>query len=141
MPVLKTASFAESLKENPSFKDGCIVDTNILFASTFADDFRHEEAFTITQCLEKYDIPILINVNIRAEFINLALKIIIPQALCGFFRDYGSDLPELLYKKLKSINQLVNDGIKSGKNFKMQNQKIKEIRFLLSSQMIFGVDV
>lgn len=69
--VLKTA------QSNPSLQRGCIVDTSILFAASYPPDEFNTEAEELFDFLLDLEIPAYTNVNIRAEFINLHMRVMI----------------------------------------------------------------
>jgi len=116
-----------------NIKKGCLVDTNVLFAFTFSDDSHHERAQEIINILIANKVPLLTNVNIRAEFLNLALQVIIPQGLSDMFKDIGKVLPKMIYRSLKSITQTINNGYKEERVIKLRDNKIKSLRRLLSN--------
>lgn len=112
-------------------KAGVIVDTNILFAANYSLDSYHEEAVEIFKILDSECIPRFANTNVRSEFIHLTRKIVIIQALLDLFHEIGTDLPQAVYNKLKSLKTRSGQKEKAEALFRIQDDEIKEIRQLL----------
>lgn len=138
MPLIKIDQLDELLENNPDLKSGCIVDTNVLFGANFGDDIYHEPSLKLFSKLAVHKIPVLVNVNVRSEFIHQALRVVLPQALGDLFTAVGSNLSEDVYKKLKSVKTRLDRNVDNGTLFKMQSEEIKSVRSLLSSKNIRG---
>lgn len=96
--LLKTAS------AQPNVKNGCFVDTSILFAESYPPDEFNTEAEEVFDFLAELEIPIFTNVNVRSELIDLHRRVMIPDALGDLYTNHGKSLDRQLYAKLQSIN-------------------------------------
>ena len=133
MSVIKAKDLQNFINSAAEHRTGCLVDTNILFAANFSLDHFHEAAVEIFETLIDENIPRFANVNIRSEFINLSRKVVIAQALLDLFHHIGTDLPQKVYDKLRSIK--ARSALKEKENalFRLQDKEIEEIRNLFSS--------
>ena len=116
--LLKTAS------THPNVKNGCFVDTSILFAESYPPDEFNTEAEEVFEFLAELEIPIFTNVNVRAEFIDLHRRVMIPDALGDLYTNHGKSLDKQLYSKLQSINTSLTTARNTGKPFKFDEQKL-----------------
>ena len=117
----------DQLKELPN---GCLVDTNILFALNNAYDKFHEDAYK-SFLFVKDRILVYTNVNIKLEFIDLLRRLIIPKHLMGLHqnkKDLGSGIEE----KLENLKDNLDKSKIELKTFKLSDWEIKEWRRLLS---------
>lgn len=130
--VLKTAS------SQPSLKDGCFVDTSILFAASYPPDEFNTEAEEVFDFLTELEIPVFTNVNVRSEFIDLHRRVMIPDGLGDLYTAYGKSLDGPLYAKLQSINTSLTTARNTGKPFKLDERQIKEWRHVLHSRQLKG---
>ena len=118
--------------ENNTFKNGCLVDTNILVSASLPIDPRNSDAEELVQQLAKLNIPLYSNVNIRAEFLEIQRRVLIPEALIEFYEANKDALDDVLTSKLRSIQSSYREAIKNKKVYKFSDDRIKEIRGLLS---------
>jgi hypothetical protein len=125
--VLKTAS------ENSSFKNGCIVDTSILFAASYTPDEFNQESEELFDFLAELEIPIYANVNIRSEFIDQHRRVMIPEGLSDLFSSFGRSLDSVLYTKLQSVSTSLSLARQNGKPYKFDDNQIKKWRLLLKN--------
>ena len=119
----------DQLEKSPN---GCLVDTNILFALNNSCEKFHEDAqksFCFVR--EKKHIPVYTNVNIKLEFIDLLRRLIIPKHLMGLYQN-KEDLGLEIKKKLESLKDNLNKSELELKTFKLSDWDIKEWRRLLS---------
>lgn len=130
--LLKTAS------TQPGVKNGCFVDTSILFAASYPPDEFNTEAEQIFEYLAELEIPIFTNVNVRSEFIDLHRRVMIPDGLGDLYTAYGKSLDTILYAKLQSINTSLTIARKTGKPFKFDENQIKSWRQILRSRQLKG---
>lgn len=131
MSAGKIIKFSDILKissENKDFARGCLVDTSVLFAATFDLDEFNTQAVELFDYLAEIKIPLHANVNIRAEFIDLHRRVMIPEGLASLFTVEGKKLPPALYTQLQSIVTKMNDSKKSGRSYKFSEENIKEWR-------------
>lgn len=96
----------EQLKEladkHPNFKNGCLLDTNILLSASLPIDPMNENAELLIQKLADLKIPLYSNVNIRAEFLEIQRRVLIPECLIDFY-EIHNEIDGLLGQKLKSV--------------------------------------
>jgi predicted nucleic acid-binding protein len=129
--------FKRFLSTDPQLKTGCLVDTSILFAVSYDLDSKNDIAVKIFEELAKQKIPVYTNVNIRAEFLNNYLKILIPECIVDIHRDWASQMPELLASKLKSIRTTYIKKLEEKKTYKIADDEKERVIKLFSS---FGKD-
>jgi hypothetical protein len=65
---LKISDFEESLNKYPILEQGCIVDTNVIFAESYPNDNYNAWAEEVFEVLNRNLIPVYTNMNVRAEF-------------------------------------------------------------------------
>lgn len=128
--LLKTAS------SEPKIKDGCFVDTSILFAASYPPDEFNTESEEVFDFLAELEIPVFTNVNVRSEFIDLHRRVMIPDGLGDLYTVYGKSLDGGLYAKLQSINTLLTTARSTGKPLKFDERQIKEWRHILQSRQL-----
>ena len=119
------------IKQNPSLKRGCIVDTNVIFAAMFPLDAHNDWAESTLEELRRLEIPIYSNINIRSEFIDLNRRVLIPEGLMDFYYYYGSELPESVSLGLKSLQTRKKKAAEENRTFKLSDVEIKRYRKLL----------
>lgn len=130
--LLKTASTQSRIK------DGCFVDTSILFAASYPPDEFNTEAEEVFDFLAELEIPIFTNVNVRSEFIDLHRRVMIPDGLGDLYTAYGKSLDGALYAKLQSVNTSLTTARNTGKPFKFDENQIKSWRRILQSRQLKG---
>lgn len=133
MPQIQGSELIKFIRRSPGARTGCIVDTNILFAANYNLDHFHEAAIDIFEVLMAEGIPRFANVNVRSEFIHLSRKVVIAQALLDLFHAAGTDLPQDIYNKLKSLRTRSDKREKEESLFRIQDHEIEEIRTLFTS--------
>ncbi|MDZ4676316.1 MAG: hypothetical protein SGI74_02310 [Oligoflexia bacterium] len=112
----------------PAIKQGCLVDTSILFAATYDPDKFNTDAVQLFDYLAELQIPLFANVNIRAEFLDQHRRVMIPEGLASMFVEGGSKLDRPLYLKLQSINTSMAEARRTGEAFKFNEDQIKRWR-------------
>lgn len=130
--LLKTAS------AQPNIKNGCFVDTSILFAESYPPDEFNSEAEEVFEFLAELEIPVFTNVNVRSEFIDLHRRVMIPDGLGDLYTTCGKSLDNVLYSKLQSINTSLTMARNTGKPFKLDERQIKTWRQILLSRQLNG---
>lgn len=131
--MAKDLNKRELLKKYPQltqFQNGCLIDTSVLFGASLDTDIFNEDAIQLIDILTDTRIPKFINVNIRAEFLNNARRTIVAEAALDLYEDYGSQLPEKIYNKLRSLQNRSEAAKKTGKSFRVQEEEIKQIKAL-----------
>ncbi len=119
------------------FKNGCLVDTNVLISTSLPIDPMNEAAERLVDKLAHLKIPLYSNVNIRAEFLEIQRRLLIPEALIEFYESHG-DLDDVLTGKLRSIQSSYRKSIDNKKIYKFTDDRIKEFRTLMSSYEFNG---
>ena len=122
-------------ESDPIFKNGCILDTNILIAVSLPIDPMNEAAEAIIQRLVQLQIPLFSNVNIRSEFLEIQRRILIPECLLELY-ELNCTLDDFLAAKLKSIQTSYRKSLDNRKIYKFPDERIKEFRELLSARAI-----
>lgn len=136
-----TIRFSELLKTASSqsgIKNGCFVDTSILFAASYPPDEFNTEAEQVFEYLTELEIPVFTNVNVRSEFIDLHRRVMIPDGLGDLYTAHGKSLDGILYAKLQSINTSLTNARNTGKPFKFDENQIKSWRQTLRSRQLKG---
>ncbi len=127
------------LVDHPQLRNGCIVDTNVLFAAAYAPDIHNEWAEALFAKLYELRIPIYTNINIRSEFIDLNRRVLMPESLLDFFDDQRESLDLETHAKLKSLRTRKEKAAREQRTFKLSDPEIKEFRRLLSRANPRGV--
>ncbi len=122
------------VEKNSDFKSGFLLDTNILISASLPIDPKNEEAESLIQKLAKLQIPIYANINIRAEFLEIQRRILIPECLIEFYEEAGSILDDVLNAKLKSIQTSYRKSLQDKKVYKFSDERIKEFRDILATK-------
>jgi UDP-galactopyranose mutase len=97
-------------------KNGCIVDTSILFSASYGPDVFNTASEELFEFLADLKIPTFTNVNIRSEFIDLHRRVMIPEGLSDLYSDYGKSLDSILYAKLQSVYASLSTARKESKS-------------------------
>lgn len=125
------------LEKYPEIKNGCLLDTNILISASLPIDPRNDAAEELIAELERLEIPVFSNVNIRSEFLEIQRRVLIPECLIEFYEnDY--DLDSFVDQKLKSVQTSYRKSLDNKKIYKFSDDRIKEFRELLSATTING---
>lgn len=130
----KIADFEESLEKYSQLKQGCIVDTNLLFASSYESDHYNDWSEEVFEVLQKNAIPVYTNINVRSEFINLQRRVLIAEGLSKFYSDTSSNLDGVIYEKLKKIKRRGVDAAENGTPFKVSDSEITEFMALFGHE-------
>lgn len=138
MGVISIDELEQLAGKNEEFKNGCLVDSNVLLSVSLTIDPMNSRAEALIQRLEKLKIPLYSNVNIRAEFLEIQRRVLIPETLIEFYESNTEDLDEVLTAKLRSIQTSYREAIKNKKVYKFSDDRIKEIRTLFSSYAYGG---
>lgn len=80
--------------------------------------------------------PIFTNVSIKHEFLDAHRKIGLSDALCDFYYEYKSLIPDQVEKQLKSHETKHNKKLNSNESTKMELEQIREMSKLLRPVMI-----
>lgn len=131
--VISIDQLEQLAAQNETFKNGCLVDTNILISVSLPIDPKNSVAEELVQRLAKLNIPLYSNVNIRAEFLEIQRRVLIPETLIEFYESNSEELDEVLTAKLRSIQTRYREAIKNKKVYKFSDDRIKEMRTLLST--------
>jgi hypothetical protein len=123
--ILKTAT------EVPSLIEGCIVDTSILFAAGYPPDKFNQESEELFEYLAELEMPPFTNVNIRAEFMDLFRRVMVPEGLSDLYTSHGKDLDRFLFTRLQSAYTPISESRKSGRPYKFNEEQIKSWRRIL----------
>jgi hypothetical protein len=118
-------------RQDARIKSGCLVDTSILFAGSYDLDQFNTPAVELFDYLGELEIPLFTNVNIRAEFLDLHRRVMIPEGMCSLLAAKGASLPLPIQAKLKSISTTAAAARASQKTFKPNSEAIGEWRNLL----------
>jgi predicted nucleic acid-binding protein len=131
--VISIYQLEQLTAQNEAFKNGCLVDTNILISVSLPIDPKNSAAEDLVQRLADLKIPLYSNVNIRAEFLEIQRRVLIPETLIEFYESNSEGLDEVLTAKLRSIQSSYREAIKNRKVYKFSDDRIKELRTLLST--------
>lgn len=118
-------------RQDARIKSGCLVDTSILFAGSYDLDQFNTPAVELFDYLGELAIPLFTNVNIRAEFLDLQRRVMIPEGMCSLLAEKGSSLPLPVQAKLKSISASAAKYRAEQKTYKPNAEAISEWRKLL----------
>jgi len=131
---IKISNLESSLEKYPQLKQGCIVDTNLLFASSYESDLYNDWSEEVFELLQKNSIPVYTNMNVRSEFINLQRRVLIAEGLSKFYSDTSSFLEGVIYEKLKKIKRRGVDSATKGTPFKVSESEITEFMVLFGHE-------
>lgn len=115
-----------------NIKQGCFVDTSILFAASYTPDLFNEESEELFDFFAELKIPLFTNVNVRSEFMDLHRKVMVPEGLSDLYTSHGKALNKVLYTKLQSVYTSLSKARKTGKPYKFDENQIKSWRQRLS---------
>lgn len=127
----------ELVLQYPGVRTGCLLDTNVLVSASLPIDPMNEFAEALIQKLASLKIPLYSNVNIRAEFLEIQRRVLIPETLIEFY-EVHNDLEDLVAQKLKSVQTSYRKSLDNKKVYKFTDDRIKEFRNLLSTSSIQG---
>jgi predicted nucleic acid-binding protein len=127
----------ELVLKYPNFRNGCLLDTNILVSASLTIDPMNEAAELLIQKLASLKIPVYSNVNIRAEFLEIQRRVLIPECLVEFY-EISDELEDIAAQKLKSVQTSYRKALDSKKVYKFPDERVKEFRDLLSMKPIHG---
>lgn len=134
---LKITDFENYLKKHPELKQGCIVDTNVIFAGSYDYDSYNEWAEEVFEVLQRHNIPVYTNMNVRSEFINLQRRVLIAEGLVSFYGQTSALLDGPLYDKLKKLKRRADDALKTEKPLKVSESEINEFMALFGHEPLF----
>lgn len=140
MGVISIDQLEQLADKNGAIKNGCLVDTNILISVSLPIDPKNSAAEELVQRLAKLKVPLYSNVNIRAEFLEIQRRVLIPETLIEFYEANNEVLDEVLTAKLRSIQTSYREAIKNKKVYKFSDDRIKEFRALLSTYTLGDKD-
>lgn len=124
--LLKIEDLEQKIAQNPALKIGCIVDTNVVFATSFPLDTYNDWGEEVFDILHKLNIPIFTNLNVRSEFIDLNRRVLIPEGLIDFYDDYSELLNGEIESSLKSLKTRKNKANTENRTFKFNDTDIKQ---------------
>lgn len=124
-------SFEKMLMADPTLKVGCLVDTNVLFAASIPQDHHNEWAEEVFRLLHRFNVPIFTNLNIRSEFVDLIRRVLIPEGLMDFYKDFKDLTSFELDKNLKSLQTRMNSAREENRAIVFNESEIKKFRNLL----------
>lgn len=140
MGVISIDQLEQLARKNGDIKNGCLVDTNILISVSLPIDPKNSAAEELVQRLATLNIPLYSNVNIRAEFLEIQRRVLIPETLIEFYESSNDVLDEVLIAKLRSVQSSYREAIKNKKVYKFSDDRIKEFRSLLSKYNLGNKD-
>lgn len=124
--LLKIEDLEQKIAQNPALKIGCIVDTNVVFATSFPLDTYNDWGEEVFDTLHKLNIPVFTNLNVRSEFIDLNRRVLIPEGLIDFYDDYSEVLSGEIESSLKSLKTRKNKANNENRTFKFNDTDIKQ---------------
>lgn len=127
----------ELVRRYPNFKNGCLLDTNILLSASLTIDPMNEAAELLVRKLANLKIPVYSNVNIRSEFLEIQRRVLIPECLVEFY-ETAEELEDIAAQKLKSVQTSYRKALENKKVYKFSDERVKEFRELLSTKPING---
>lgn len=123
---LKISEFEKYVDQFPALKQGCIVDTNVLFAGSYPLDIHNDWADEVFRTLSRLTIPVYTNLNVRSEFLDLQRKVLIPEGLVGFYEDFSESLDGKIYEELKYLKRKAKAASDEERAFKFNDSDIKK---------------
>lgn len=138
--VIYFSEILKTVSSHPKIKNGCIVDTNILFAASYTPDFFNRQSEELFEFLAELEIPLYTNINIRSEFINKQRHVMIPEGLSDLYTSNEKINDRVLYAKLQSNYTRVSESRKTGKPYKLDENQIKSWRKLLRERQLKNND-
>lgn len=138
--IIRFSDIQKTASLYPEIKNGLLVDTSILFAASFPPDLFNTAAEQLFEFLNQLNIPVFTNVNIRAEFIDLHRRYMIPEGLVDLYTS-GTPIHDFNIKReLKSVHAQASESRSTGRAVKFSDEKIKKWRSLLSKASVPGQD-
>jgi hypothetical protein len=131
---LKISDFDNSIQRHPELKQGCIVDTNVIFAASYDYDLYNEWAEEIFDVLHRNNIPVYTNVNVRSEFINLQRRVLIAEGLVSFYSQTSAQLEGPLYDKLKNLKRRADEALRLQNPLKVSESEINDYMALFGHE-------
>lgn len=125
------------ITKRPNFKNGCLLDTNILISASITIDPANDAAESLLQELARLEVPVYSNVNIRTEFLEIQRRILIPECLIEYYES-RNDHDEYTAQKLKSVQTSYRKSLEGKKVYKFNDERIKEFREFLSNINVDG---
>lgn len=122
---LEFSDFEKSVEKCPELKQGCIVDTNVLFAASYPLDTHNDWADEVFKSLSRLEIPVYTNLNVRSEFLDLQRRVLIPEGLVTFYDSFSEKLEGKIYEKLKYLKRKAKSARDEGRVFKLNDSDIK----------------
>lgn len=117
-----------------NIKQGCIVDTNTLFAASMPLDRLNDWAEETFGRLGELAIPAFTNINIRSEFMDLQRRVLIPEGLVSLYEEAEkSTMDSALKAQLKSLRTSKDQSAIIGRIFKFSDQQTKKYRQLIAN--------
>lgn len=126
--IISASELELFLNQNPLSKEGCIADTNILFAADYDLHSQNTVAIEICRLLYRNSIPIFTNVIVRSELLNLKRRVLVTEGLLTALKLGRSSLPLPLRNKLASLETKVNSHIKNKTHYFLHDKEIKSFR-------------
>lgn len=123
---IKVSELEHLVKSQPEIRNGCIVDTNIIFATSYPLDNFNEWGEVVFKELHRLDIPIYTNLNVRSEFIDLNRRVTIPESLIDFYDDHTGILEGRVESKLKSLKTRKRKAELGERNFRLSDSEIND---------------
>ena len=137
--LVKLDELRQLAVDEPSIRQGCIIDTNVLFAASYGQDIHNEWAEELFELLLDLRIPVFTNINIRSEFIDLNRRVLLPECLIDFYEENKGSLNLETQAKLKSLKTRMDKASREERTFKLSDSEIKTYRQLLSQRHTTGV--
>ena len=131
---LKISDFENSVENYPELKQGCIVDTNVLFAGSYPLDVHNDWADEVFKSLNRFGIRAYTNLNVRSEFLDLQRRVLIPEGLVGFYEDFSESLEGKFYEELKYLNRKAKTARDEKRVFKLNDSEIKKFMELFGHE-------
>jgi predicted nucleic acid-binding protein len=123
---LAVSDLEKFFQTHPDAKHGCIVDTNVIFATSYPLDNFNEWGEEVFNELHRLQVPIYTNQIVRSEFIDLNRRVVIPEGLVDFFEDYSGTLEDEVESKLRSLKTRKRKAEVEEKTFKLSDSEINE---------------
>src|SRR5690606_31614262 len=133
---LKILDFEKTLEIFPDLKQGCIVDTNVLFAGSYPLDIHNDWADEVFRTLSRFGIPVYTNLNVRSEFLDLQRRVLIPEGLVGFYDDFSESLEGKIYAELKYLKRKAKTATDEDRAFKLNDSDIKKFMELFGYEAV-----
>lgn len=133
MAVWGYSELPDLIDTNVNVKNGVLIDANVLISATYELDRVHEEADGLIERLIQDKIPMFINVNARAEFLEIHRRIIFSEVILDFERQIEKKLlPPSLAQKLTQFRNRYERKLKEKPDdppTRLSEAEIKEFKF------------